>query len=113
MPFVWSRKPTDLDVDLYYDRLILTAWKLGDAMALTLEADAKLNRPWKDQSGAAKAGLMGVALKSRERVTIILAHRVRYGLFLELSRGGRYAILWPTIQKNLPLIMRLFQSILE
>lgn len=70
--------------------------------ALQLEADAKANRPWADDTGAARAGLIGRAFRSSRGMRIVLAHQVRYGWALELARGGRYAILWPTLVRSLP-----------
>jgi hypothetical protein len=36
---------------------------------------------------------------------------VEYGKFLELARGGRYAIILPTIERNIPEINRLLREI--
>jgi hypothetical protein len=52
-------------------------------------------------------GQMGV--KPNELV-IVLGHTMYYGVFLELSNGGRYAIVMATIDSNAP---KFFQAVKE
>jgi hypothetical protein len=40
-----------------------------------------------------------------DELVIVLGHTMYYGVYLELSNGERYAIVWPTIQKNAPTFM--------
>jgi hypothetical protein len=68
------------------------------ADAFELEAQAKVNAPWQDDTGNARNGLKGFMESSLDTVRIVLAHSASYGIYLELARGGKYAILWPTIR---------------
>jgi hypothetical protein len=48
---------------------------------------------------------------SNDTLIITLGHTVFYGKFLELSNGGRYAIIMSTIESNLPNLERLLQEV--
>jgi hypothetical protein len=40
-----------------------------------------------------------------------LAHTVFYGKYLELSNGGKYAIVMSTLEGNLPKLERMVQEV--
>jgi len=112
----WTKRPTDLDIGGYAARLAGAAHRVARVSAFAMEADAKLNAPWQDDTGAARAGLTGsvepeAPQPGMRRIRIVLAHSVEYGQFLEFSRGGRNAILWPTIERELPNLARALQDI--
>ena len=107
----WTRKPTELDIDGYARQLTTGAARVGDAVALSMEADAKTNRPWKDDTGAARAGLRGNSQRVGDHIRITIAHTVQYGPVLELARGGRYAVLYPTVERHIPITTRLLQEL--
>jgi hypothetical protein len=46
-------------------------------------------------------------------LVIVLGHTMHYGLYLELSMGGRYAIVWPTVSHNAPAFMADLKRLLE
>jgi hypothetical protein len=100
----------------------LEAWKEGKKVALAaygqmiaapkLEAYAKANRPWRDQSSAARAGLKGGAVFRGNKVVVYIAHSVSYGPYLEVCNDGRYAILDPTIEANVKEIYEGYRRIM-
>lgn len=65
-----------------------------------LEAYAKMNRPWTDRTGNARRGLFSRSEVTKDDVVIRLAHTVFYGVYLEKSRAGKYAILVPTMDAH-------------
>lgn len=74
--------------------------------ASELQAKMKMNRPWTDRTGMAKALLNAkVSQPSPTIVRITLAHGVDYGIWLELAHGKNYAIITPTIQEEGPRIV--------
>ena len=75
---------------------------LARETALAMEAGAKGNAPWQDDTGAARAGLKGTTDETPTSLSIVLAHSVEYGQYLEYAMAGRYAILWPTVEAELP-----------
>ena len=68
--------------------------------AANMQNFARLNRPWKDQTGNARAGLNGGAYwETMEILKIYIAHSMSYGVYLELANDGKYEILSPTIKE--------------
>lgn len=79
-----------------------------EALALNqaqeMEAFAKRNARWKDRTSNARQGLKGSASLEGKFIVIRIAHQVDYGLFLEKSFAGRYAIIKPTQRKYKAII---------
>jgi hypothetical protein len=61
----------------------------------------------------AKSEMSDVVVESgsENMLIITLGHTVFYGKFLELSNGGRYAIIMSTIESSLPSLERRLQEI--
>lgn len=82
----------------------------GQAAANKMVKTAKQTRPWTDRTHLAKNSLNGGAGKvGAGRVRIELAHGVHYGVYLELKRfrhKGTLAIVFPTVEKMAPEIIR-------
>lgn len=74
--------------------------------ASELQSKMKVNRPWTDRTGMAKALLNAkVSQPSSTVVRITLAHGVDYGIWLELAHGKNYAIIAPTVREEAPRII--------
>ena len=74
--------------------------------ASEIEGKMKLNRPWTDRTGMAKALLTAkVSQPNDDTVRITLAHGVEYGIWLELANEKNYAIIAPTIEEEGPRIV--------
>lgn len=74
--------------------------------ASELQAKMKVNRPWTDRTGMAKALLNAkVSQPDNHTVRITLSHGVEYGIWLELAHGKNYAIIAPTIRDEGPRIV--------
>mgnify|MGYP000863145163 FL=1 len=84
------------------DRMRAALYGLGMQTAAQMEAYAKQNAPWQDQTGHARQGLFGEVLEEDGKLKIRIAHTEEYGVYLELSRKGRRPILEPTAQKFAP-----------
>lgn len=114
----WVHSPLKLarEVKGYGDKLETAVKALADYIATMLQNDMRKNAPWNDRTGNARTGLFSVAEKaSKDVVDIYLSHghTVEYGKWLELANGGRYAIIMPTIEKNLPTIKRMLKELLR
>lgn len=71
--------------------------------ASELQAKMKMNRPWTDRTGMAKAMLSArVSQPDTDTIRITLAHGVEYGIWLELAHEKNYAIIAPTIREEGP-----------
>lgn len=85
---------------------------MGAAMA-EAEAQAKLTAPWTDRTGNARNSIGGYSPVEggQGKVVGVLSIGMFYGVFLELSNGGKYRIVWPTLEwegARLPLWLSRF-----
>lgn len=82
---------------------------MAQRYAQEMEEYAKVNAPWNDQTGRAREGLYGVALRQRNgKISIVLSYAddVDYGAYLELRWAGRYATILPTREVFISIIER-------
>lgn len=108
MPFQWSVTPEQAFGDLMeqYGRDIHAAIKsLADRWAPEIEAWMKSNAKWTDRTGNARQSLYAeVEELSSIAIGIIMGHGVDYGIFLELSNGGVWAIIGPALDYFAPKV---------
>jgi len=102
----WQRRPGEIPIQSYAERVQMKIQQQADRYASIMEASAKVNAPWTDRTGKARAGLFGTVDKHGNVITVVLAHSMEYGVYLELAHGGKYAILWPTVIETAPKLMR-------
>lgn len=103
----------DYDTSLLKKNIDKMSVKLGAVVlmysatkASELQAKMKVNRPWTDRTGMAKATLNAkVSQPNQNIVRITLAHGVDYGIWLELAHEKNYAIIAPTIREEGPRIV--------
>jgi hypothetical protein len=75
--------------------MLAGAQKLAEEMT----AWAKDHAPWEDRSGDARNELHAFVMQNRkEEVSVIMAHGVDYGVYLENEHGGVFAIILPTVE---------------
>jgi hypothetical protein len=67
------------------------------AFAGRLEAKAVQDRPWTDRTNAARNSITGSYDQIPGGMIVALAIGVEYGKYLELSRGGKYRVIRPTV----------------
>lgn len=108
MGLVWQRSPTEAWsalADAQANDIHAAVRALARRIAPQLEAEMKENARWTDRTANARQTLhTEVEEVADEMVEIILAHGVDYGIYLELSHGGAYAIIGPTIDTAAPRI---------
>lgn len=114
---VWKRSPNDLAKDLIAWRVRLESAIviLAQYFAQKMQDEARRNAPWQDRTHAARGGLFGITelTAARDGVAIYLCHTMSYGVYLELANAGKYQILLPTIERNLPEIERQLKRLLS
>lgn len=89
---------------------------IGKHIATKAQNEMRTNAPWTDRTGNARSGLFSIAEQAARDVVIIYlshGHTIEYGHYLELSRGGRYAIITPTMEKMYPEIKRMLENLLR
>lgn len=67
--------------------------------AIDMENHSKESRPWTDRTGDARRSIYALADINYKTVSIYHGIRVDYGKYLELSNGGRYRVITPTVNK--------------
>ena len=114
---VWVVPPTKMAkaLDQNGDRVLVAVQAAADFIATKMQNHARENARWQDRTGNARTGLFATTTReaAKDIVTLYLSHghTVFYGIFLELARGGKYAIIMPTIEKHLPELKRLLNSL--
>jgi len=104
-----------------------------------VQDQARVDANWEDRTGNARGGIFfavdgfdlgpvtgtvtpeaqsemsDVTVESGDGNTLIitLGHTVFYGKFLELSNGGRYAVIMSTLEGNLSMLERSLQDIFK
>lgn len=109
----WTTPPTDLDIAGWARRVETAVTQIARETALAMEADARATAPWKDDTGAARNGLVSDTERQGNHLLITLAHSVEYGPYLEFSRGGKNAIIWPTIEQHAPALIQRLRELLR
>jgi hypothetical protein len=133
MAIHWEKRPTQLNVRGYVRGLERQVRREARTTVAEMEGYAKVHRPWQDDTGAARAGLRGYVEEPPGSIRLTIAHSVDYGIYLELAgggrfkllldlvrgnpaaletvQGGRYAILWPTVQHYVPVLKQRLRAL--
>ena len=99
-------------IDAYGRKVKATVRRVADYWKAVFEDYAKENASWADRTGNARQTLHAfVEELAGDSVNLYLSHGVDYGVYLETKYAGRYAIIWPTIERHLPEIKKMLQEI--
>lgn len=99
-------------VSAYERRVMQVIKQVAQYWQGVFENYAKDNAPWQDQTANARQTLHAfIEELSGDTVRLYLSHGVEYGVHLETRFAGRYAIIWPTIQRHLEPIRQMLQGI--
>ena len=108
MGFKWQVPPDEALVELvdaYATAVHTGVYTICQRYQPTVEAWMKSNAPWTDRTGNARQTLhTEVEEVVNQMVSIILAHGVDYGKYLELSNGGVYSVISPALDYFAPKI---------
>lgn len=112
-----SRRGTDINLDIDMSTLLRGADELNRRLDIGVAGVVKQrshiavgwmkeNATWTDRTGNARAGLDAVTEHVPfVRHSIVLLHKVAYGIWLEVRFGGRYAIIIPAMIDQGPKMM--------
>ncbi|OOO66770.1 hypothetical protein BS638_06495 [Clostridium tepidum] len=73
--------------------------KYAEKSGMKMEAYAKQNAPWENQTGQARRTLKGGKEWEGDKVNIYISGNMEYSPYLEYKNDGKYAILEPTVNK--------------
>ena len=85
----------------------------ADTAAKKMEGKAKKGAPWKDRTGNARNSIQGDFGWRGNNAIITLSGGMEYSVYLELAMGKKYAILYPTVLKNAPDVLRGYQRLVK
>lgn len=139
--FQWVISPEVIakGLDDYGEKVMVALQAVANYWGQSVQDEARENAVWEDRTSNARGGLFfavdgfgltpitgevtpeakaemsDVAVESGDKDTLIitLAHTVFYGKFLELSNGGRYAIIMSTLEGNLPKLERMVKEVFQ
>lgn len=103
------------NLEKFQTKFKAAALAIADQQGQELEQYMKANRPWTDRTGNAKARLHHTTQADwgAEKIYIILAHGVFYGVYLEFSMEKRFAIIYPTINTQGPRVVNAFNGAMQ
>jgi hypothetical protein len=112
----WVTPPSELAraIELYGERVFVAIRAVAAYIATEAQNEMRRNAPWRDRTGNARNGLFSVAeMAASDVVVLYLSHgsAVWYGVFLETSRAGKYAIIIPTMQRHLPKLEKMLKDL--
>lgn len=91
-PSVWIQ-----GAEAYTDYVYHAIYQLCKWMAPQIENWMKDEAPWTDRTGNARQSLWTSVVPYNNRIEIELSHGVYYGIYLELSNSGLFAIIGPAL----------------
>jgi hypothetical protein len=120
----------------YGRRVEASVYAVASRWGADIQNKARQDAVWQDRTGNARGGLfyavegfglgqvigeasagakelmkeVNIETGRNNLLIIALSHTVYYGKFLELSNGGRYAIIMSTLEASLPALERQMQS---
>jgi len=138
--FSWVVAPKDQlipNIKMYGKRALVAVQAAASYWGQRVQDEARQKAGWEDRTGNARGGLFfgvdgfgmspifgqvtpearndmrdtSVEAGSDNMLIVTLGHTVYYGRFLELSNGGRYAIIMSTLEGNLPALGKLLKDI--
>jgi len=116
MPIVWERAPQDAvqaGMDAYQAAVYQAIYALALRRKPEIENWMKENAPWVDRTGNARQSLHVVVEATVQYITLGLWHGMWYGIYLENSNAGTYAILGPAVDHWTPILMADIQAVLQ
>ena len=141
LDFQWVRPPTQMArrIEDYGDRVLVAVQAVAAYVGEQMQNQARANAPWQDRTGNARSGLLyavdGLGLNpimgriqsvdmslatdtvsvsgDKDHLVLLLGHTVFYGKWLEVSNGGRYAIVMSTVEANLGALERALHRLLK
>lgn len=139
--FVWVTPPQDIidGLEEYAAKIEAALYAIAGKWGQDVQDEARQEARWVDRTGNARSGLfyavdgfgMGtlvgkvseeaktlmkdtsVEKAEKGEIIIVVSHTVFYGKYLELSNGGKYAIIMSTIERNLPRLERLVNQVFK
>ncbi len=110
----YSESNLSKNIDNMSEKIGALVLMYASTKAIQIESEMKAERPWRDRTNMAKARLnTKVSRPQSNIVRITLSHGVDYGIWLELAKEKKYAIIAPTIKKESPKVISDLKDIMS
>ena len=109
----WTDRSLFVNVARFPERLGNAVGQTVDYFSPRVEAYARQNAPWTDRTGNARSGLATTTEHGPASHSIVLAHSVPYGIWLEVRFEGRNQIIIPTIKAMGAQLMATLRSVMS
>ncbi|CAG0933629.1 hypothetical protein TFLX_03141 [Thermoflexales bacterium] len=136
---VWIKPPSTLVNPLqdYQEKLLTAVYSVAAYVGQKMQDEARTRAEWSDWTNNARSGLFfavdgfglaplvgvvnvddpdptrgdsAIISGTSDRLVLALSHTMYYGKYLELSNGGRYAIIVSTMERNMPQLERMLKQ---
>lgn len=111
--FYWETDPAEVFPQMVYEYVQAIKRTIRAVLlrfAPEMESWLKENAGWNDQTGNARQTLYALLEESADDLRVVADYKMWYGVFLELSNAGRFAVVAPCIDVFAP---RIFQALQE
>lgn len=125
-------------IQRYGEKALQAVYAAAAYAGQKMQDEARQRATWEDRTGNARSGLFfavdgfgfgpivgqwstsdpnpmrgdrAVLSGTTDRLILVLGHTMWYGKFLELSNGGRYAVVMSTMERNLPGLERMLKAV--
>ena len=92
---------------------IRRAFEASQITAMNLEDHSQNVAPWHDRTTIARTSIYAYATFTPTDIIIYHGIQVHYGVYLELSNGGKYRVIAPSINKYRTIWQRNLSDILS
>lgn len=117
MGFTWSSKrPSEIlpqGADAVDEAVAAAVQKLALYFGPQVESWMKQNAPWEDRTGNLRQALHVETEALVNGAALYLIQGLDYGVFLELSNGGTYAVIGPALDHWIPEIWASVEQLLR
>lgn len=98
--FVYKGGELERNVKILEHRTKTAIRMVVEVNATRGEGYLKTQAPWTDQTGAARSGMFTLTHHEEDRHTILFAHSVHYGIWLEVKNSGEYEVIMPVVRQT-------------
>ncbi len=117
--FTWITPPNALQKGIaeHGAKVAAAVIAIANRRAMEAQNDMRRNASWTDRTGNARSGLFTKVEVVNEGTAVIVwfshGHTIDYGIYLETSYAGKYAIIVPTMSSYGPKVMNDIRGLLK
>lgn len=111
--FRWTSDNLSTNLQNAPDRVLKAVGDATKYQARKSENFMRSNAPWTDRTANARNGLKAIPFQDGSQFTIVLAHSMPYGIWLEVRWSGKYGIIPQAIRQGGQELMSLLGAVFQ